>query len=173
MHTFLLTLHVVAVVFVIGPLVALPNVGLRGIRTGKVDLVRDAARLTTIYGLASLVVFALGAAVVPTKPDDYTFGSIWVTASMTLYLVALLITLLVLAPALNKATTLLGAGTLVDDHSRDRQATPDLTVTATAQDLQTKATMDAVRGRIAASGGTVALIFLAITVLMVWQPFGR
>jgi len=173
MHTFLKTLHVVAAVFVIGPLVALPNVGLRGIRTGRVDLVRDAARLTTVYGLASLVVFGLGLAVVPTRPERYTFGSVWVTASITLYLVALLVTLLVLAPALNKAVSLLGAGTLVDDHARDKPAEPELRVTATAQDLQTKARIDAVRGRVAASGGIVALLFLVITVLMVWQPFGK
>jgi uncharacterized membrane protein len=170
-HTFLATLHVVAAVFIIGPVVAIPMTGLRSIRTGDVRVVKVAARMTMLYGFLSLIVFGLGAATVPTKPDEYSFRSAWVTISMTLYIVAVIIVLAWLAPSLSKAATLMEAGTAVDDGSRTRDLAEDATVTARAQDLQTKSKLDAVRGRVATSAGLAALLFVLITVLMVVKPF--
>ena len=115
MHTFLTTLHVLAAVFLIGPLAVAPMTGLRAIRHQDVATVRGSARQTTLYGLLSLVVFGLGLAVVPTEHRHYSFGSAWITISMTLYIIALLITLLVVAPSLMRAAKLLATGAVDEE----------------------------------------------------------
>jgi uncharacterized membrane protein len=151
-YTFLKTLHVVAAVFLIGPLVVIPMTGLRAIRVGDLAAVRSATRQTTLYGLLSLVVFLLGLAIVPFA-ERFDFGTPWVTISMTLFVVALVIVLALLVPSLTKAGTLLEAG----EGRGDAESHPEL---------------DAVRGRVAASAGVVSLLLVAVTVLMVIKPFG-
>lgn len=117
MHTLLATLHVVAAVFLIGPLAVIPMTGLRGIRKQDGPAVRDAARQTMLYGLLSLIVFGLGLAVVPTEDDDYSFGSAWIVISITLYVIAVLVVLLVVAPSLGQAAKLLATGSTVGTSS--------------------------------------------------------
>ncbi|WP_163511342.1 DUF2269 family protein [Fodinicola acaciae] len=157
MRVFLLTLHVLAAVFVIGPLVYFPMNGLRGIRTGDVDAVRSAARQTFLYSLLSLLVFGLGAAVIAAS-TKITFGTAWLTISMTLYVVAFAITLALLVPALRHAVTLMEASHT--DLEKDET------------EVRTRSKLDSVRGRAAASAGVVALLFVVITILMVVKPFG-
>jgi uncharacterized membrane protein len=172
-HTFLKTLHVVAAVLLIGPLVLVPMTGLRAIRTGDLAAVRNAARQTTLYGLLSILVFALGAAVVPTESEHYTFGTPWVTISMTLYIVTLGLVLGVVAPALNKAASLLEARTAPDNHvPAGAQSAADKPEPATGDPAPlTNPQLDAARGRVAASSGVASLLLVVITVLMVVKPF--
>jgi uncharacterized membrane protein len=177
MHTFLVLLHVVAAVFLIGPLVIAPMFGLRALRTGNPDGLRDAARQTTLYGLLSLVVFGFGVLAVATEDDDYTFGTIWVNVSLTLYILALLLTLLVVAPALNKAAKLITAPSTVQVDPVDGELPapePGLTapVPLSAQQPEVKGKLDGLRGRIAASSGIASVLILVITALMVLKPFG-
>jgi uncharacterized membrane protein len=163
-HLFLKTLHVVAAVFLIGPLVVIPMSGLRAIRGGDLSAVRTAARQTGLYGLLAILVFALGAAVVPTEPEHYNFGTPWVTISMTLFIVALGIILGVTVPALTKAGSLLEARTTPAPTIADGE---DAAPAAPSTDPQ----LDAARGRVAASSGVASLLLVAITVLMVVKPF--
>jgi uncharacterized membrane protein len=172
MHTFLVLLHVLAAVFLIGPLVVAPMFGLRALRLGNATAVRDAARQTTLYGLLSLVVFAFGALAVATEEKDYTFGSVWVSVSMTLYILTLLLVLLVVAPALGKVAKLLGAPVPDGDEDGDDEPAATPLVPLAAQAPEVKGVLDALRGRIAASSGIVAVLVLATTVLMVLKPFG-
>ena len=158
MHTFLKTLHVIAAVFLIGPLALVPMAGLRAIRLGDLGAVRNAARQTTVYGLLSLLVFGFGLAVVPTEPEHYNFATPWVTISMTLYIVTLGLVLGVVSPALNKAASLLEV--------RDEPAP----ATGDPAPL-TNPLLDTARGRVAASSGVATLLLVAITVLMVVKPF--
>jgi uncharacterized membrane protein len=163
-HTFLKTLHVVAAVFLIGPLVVIPMSGLRAIRVGDLSAVRTATRQTGLYGLLSLLVFALGAAVVPTESEHYNFGTPWVTISMTLFIVALGIILGVLVPALTKAGSLMEARTTPAPTIADGE---DAAPVAPLTDSQ----LDAARGRVAASSGVASLLLVVVTVLMVTKPF--
>jgi uncharacterized membrane protein len=163
-HTFLKTLHVVAAVFLIGPLVVIPMSGLRAIRMGDLSAVRLAGRQTTLYGLLSILVFALGAAVVPTESEHYNFGTPWVTISMTLFIVALGIILGVLVPALTKAGSLMEARTTPAPTIADGE---DAAPVAPLTDSQ----LDAARGRVAASSGVASLLLVVVTVLMVTKPF--
>jgi uncharacterized membrane protein len=151
-YTFLKTLHVVAAVFLIGPLVVVPMGGLRAVRVGDLSAVRSAVRQTTLYGMLSLLVFAFGAAMIPFA-EKITFGTPWVTISMTLFVVALGIVLGLVVPSLTKAATLLESGAA----KGETEAHPEL---------------DAIRGRIAASSGVASLLLVVITVLMVVKPFG-
>jgi uncharacterized membrane protein len=177
MHTFMVLLHVVAAVFLIGPLVVAPMFGLRALRIGNPEGLRDSARQTTLYGLLSLIVFAFGTLAVATEKKDYTFGTIWVNVSMTLYILALVVVLLVLAPALNKASKLVSAPSTVqiDPVTGELPAPepgPVAPVPLSAQEPEVKGKLDALRGRIAASSGIVSVLLLVTTALMVLKPFG-
>jgi uncharacterized membrane protein len=143
MGTVLTVLHVVTAVFVVGPMAILPMTGMRAVRTGNAAVAGLLARSTGVFSLASLVVAVLGFGVVGTadKRFDLSVGTPWVLASIVLYLVALLLSLLVVVPALRRAAAdLAGAG------------------------------KTAAYGRIAAGSGLVSLLLLAVTVLMVWKP---
>lgn len=169
MHTFLVLLHVLAAVFLIGPLVMAPMYGLRALRLGDAGGVHNAARQTMLYGLLSLVVFAFGTLAVATTDEDYTFGSVWVTVSMTLYILTLLLVLLVVAPALGKVAKLL---TAPEPEDEDAEPTATPLVPLAAQAPEVKGLLDGLRGRIAASSGIVAVLVLVTTALMVLKPFG-
>ncbi|MTD16370.1 DUF2269 family protein [Nakamurella sp. YIM 132087] len=150
MLTFLTVLHVVAAVFVIGPMAILPMTAMRAIRAEQGGQVAVLARSTFVFTAASLVVALLGFAVVPFVPEQYgtTLTTPWVLISIILYVVALALNLLAVVPALRSA----------------------------AEHLQSAATggqqnlTDNDYKRIAMTSGIVSLLLVAITVLMVWKP---
>jgi uncharacterized membrane protein len=146
MDTLLTALHVVAAVFVIGPMAILPMTAMRAVRAGSAPVVDVLARATRVFTLASLLVALLGFAVLGSvaKTDKISVTTGWVLTSILLYLVALGLSLFLVVPALESAGAALATGGA--DAGR------------------------AVYGRIAASSGIVALLLVAVTVLMVWRP---
>jgi uncharacterized membrane protein len=102
MHDFLMTLHVVAAIFIIGPLVATMNGGARVLRGGDTAQLRSLARLVTIYGRSSLLVVVFGAALVQKKYDN-DWGDAWIIVSLVLYVVATALVVGLLAPLLHRA----------------------------------------------------------------------
>jgi len=146
MDTVLTALHVVAAVFVIGPMAVLPMTAMRAVRAGSGAVVEVLARATRVFTLASLVVALLGFAVLGSiaKSDKVSVTTGWVLTSIVLYLVALGVSLFVVVPSLESAGAALATGGA--DAAK------------------------AVYGRIAASSGIVALLLVAVTVLMVWRP---
>jgi uncharacterized membrane protein len=146
MDTLLTALHVVAAVFVIGPMAILPMTAMRAVRAGSGPVVEVLARATRVFTLASLLVALLGFAALGSvaKTDKISVTTGWVLISILLYLVALGLSLFVVVPALESAGAALATGGA--DAGR------------------------AVYGRIAASSGIVALLLIAVTVLMVWRP---
>ena len=141
MHTLLLTLHVVAAVFLIGPLGAALNNAGGALRRADVARLTAVARTVRIYGWASLVVFVLGMGLVG-RSDHAGFGDGWVIASLVLFVLATALVLGLLEPLLRRAVAASTAG--------------EPTVSFT--------------GRAAALGGAASLFYVAITVLMVAQP---
>jgi uncharacterized membrane protein len=143
MDTVLNVLHVVAAVFLVGPMAILPMTAMRALRAGNGPVVALIARSTWVFSLASLVVAVLGFGVVGTadKRFDLSVGTPWVLISIVLYLVALLLSLFLVVPSL-------------------RRAAADLAAAGTS----------AAYGRIAAASGVVSLLLVAVTVLMVWKP---
>src|SRR3954453_16267025 len=88
MYTFLVTLHVLAAVLLIGPFSLAAFWGNRAVRRHDLDDTRDAARLMARFGIGSLLVALLGVAALALS-DKFTFGPPWVTISMTLYVIGM------------------------------------------------------------------------------------
>ena len=146
MDTVLTVLHVVAAVFLVGPMAILPMTALRALRAGEWSMVSTLAVSTRVFSLASLLVAVLGFGVVGTadKRFDLSVTTSWVLTSIILYVFALALSLAVVVPAMKRA-----AGELEGGRGEAARA---------------------LYGRIAASSGVVSLLLVAVTVLMVWKP---
>lgn len=151
MLKFLLAVHLVLAVFVVGPLVWAATTAGRGVRKGDGTATASSARVLTIYAYVSALVVIAGMALMSQKPESMVagggkhiaeFGDTWIWLSLVLWAIAVAITLGVIVPTLKKATKLIEA--------------QDSVVTLT--------------GRVAAAGGVVGLIFVAIVVLMAYKP---
>lgn len=146
MHILINVLHVVAAIFIIGPMAILPMTAMRSIRAGEAGPVATLAKSVNIFTLLSIVVAAFGFGALALKADDdaWTFASTWVWLSLVLYVVALAITLFLVVPALKAA----------------------------AESLATDAAGAKAAGypRIAAGSGVASLLLVAVAVLMVWKP---
>ncbi|MBK4346963.1 DUF2269 family protein [Lacisediminihabitans changchengi] len=148
MSTLLLVAHVVAAMFVIGPMAILPMMGLREVRAANAGRLDSISRATRLFSLLSLVVVVLGFGVLATarSKEQLTVLTPWVAASVIIYLVATSLSLFVTVPLLRNEA----------DRLTSPQSTPHRS-------------MRAYRAVAAASGATT-LGLVAITVLMVWQP---
>ena len=139
-------LHIAAAIFTIGPLTAVTMSAPRAIRAGRDGLpaLRLLTRLTRVYGAASILVFVLGLVLVAVD-EDTGFNEFWLSASMTLFLVAL--------------------GLLFGLVERDERRAVERMEAGEA------ATVKA--GRIAGVSGAVTLIWLVILALMVYGAGGE
>ena len=88
MHNFLLSLHLIAAVFFIGPVAAAGPAVARATRAGDVGAVESSARMMRIYGYGSLLVALFGLGLVQ-KKWHAEFGDTWVWLSLVLFVVAL------------------------------------------------------------------------------------
>lgn len=140
----LLTLHLITAIFVIGPAVGAAMSAPAALRSGNPGSVAILTRLVTIYGIGSLVVALLGLSMVRGKDSGWhiAFTDTWVYVSVILYVVALLVTVGLLLPAL-------------------RQASSGAEGTPVAKPLV---------ARISAGGGLIATLYIVIIVLMVYKP---
>lgn len=151
MRTLLVTLHVLAAIFLIGPLTLAPFIGLRAVVRRDAAAVHRAARTTMVLAAASGLVFLLGIGATASS-EVIRYSTPWVTISITLSVIALLALLLVAAPALRSIAGMIEDGTV-------------------AADSHAKAKMDSLRGRIGASAGLAALAWALVVVLMMTKPF--
>ena len=143
-YAVVLALHLITVAFVIGPVAVATPLSARAARAGEAGALRDHARTTRVYALASLVTVLLGSALIGLGDvgDQWSFGQAWVSASYALWLVAVALLLAVVVPAQRAAGAAIADG-------RDGGA---------------------YAGRISAAGGVAALAFTTIIVLMVVKP---
>ncbi|MEO7122060.1 MAG: DUF2269 family protein [Lacisediminihabitans sp.] len=145
MYTLFDILHVVTAVFIVGPMAILPMTGLRAIRAGNSAQVKTLATSVFIFSLISLLVVVLGFGLLGMSDPKYhlSFGTTWIWASTVAYLLALLINLLLVVPALRKASV---------EVSKDGTG------------------KSARYPQISAGSGVVSLLLLLVVVLMVWKP---
>ncbi|HET7329120.1 MAG TPA: DUF2269 family protein [Nocardioidaceae bacterium] len=148
METVLNVLHVVTAVFIIGPMAVLPMIAMHALRARQPASVASLARLTTITSWGSLIVAILGFGVLGMSDPQYDLSitTPWVWTSLILYLAALALSLLGVAPATRHA------GERLQTLSGDAEQAPRH------------------YARIAASSGTVSVLLLVVVVLMVWKP---
>jgi Ca2+/Na+ antiporter len=149
----LLFLHIGFAIFTLGPLTAATMATPRHIRKGDTQVVRYLNHTTRIYGFATLGILLFGLIMARDRFDQF-----WVSASMTLFIVALVL-LFIVERDQRKSTHLLEAA------AADEPKEPD-----TPEDPVRKPEVAQVeRGRIAAISGVIALLWLVILILMVWN----
>jgi uncharacterized membrane protein len=178
-YKFVVTLHVLAAVLLIGPFALAGFWGHRAIRRNDANDTRDAARFMARFGLGSLLVALLGVGALASS-KDYTFRTPWVIISLTLYVVAMGVATGYTVPAMRKAATLIEAGAVPQppapiagegDVEGDTPQEPAGFDTAGA--AVTRERLNAIAGRVIGSGALVLLLIAVITILMVTRPFGR
>ena len=180
----ILWLHVTAAIFTIGPGTAAIMSTPRYIRKRNPVVVGYLFRTTRIYSFAALLTLIFGLIL---AGMTHKFSQWWISASLTLFVVAFVLLVIILRDQ-RKALTALDAaeGAAVADAMEDSvrpevageaaaQAGPaaggqPAAITAPALTVAGDLRLAAVeRGRIASLGGLTSLIWLVILVFMVWH----
>jgi uncharacterized membrane protein len=143
MRHLLDTLHILFAIFAVGPLVHAATTAARGVRAGNAGAVASSARTVKLYGYLSILVPIFGMSLVQSK-YQHEFRDTWIWLSVVLWVIATALVFALLLPNLNGA----------------------------AVALANKAPAASLVGRIAASGGVIALLYVVIVVLMVYKPGG-
>lgn len=188
MYRFIVTLHVLSAVLLIGPLLFATLSGYQAVRRHDAGGTRAAAGLMARFSLGSLLVALLGVGAVFAS-DRFTFRTPWVIISSTLYVIMMGLATGSTVPALRRAARILDEGVLArpvppapsssssassasSASSEDDEPEPPAAISATATELVNKERLDNLAGRIAGSGGLVTLAAVAITIFMTVRPFG-
>lgn len=168
----LLILHIGFAIFTLGPLTAATMSTPRYIRRGDLPVLRYLHRATQLYGVVSLGTFLFGMLLAKGE-----FAKVWLSASMTLFIVALVLLLIVVRDQATAIRALENAAKTnpVPPAPEPEPAKPEKPkaeepkppIPDTAKHDETIAQVE--RGRIAALSGVVALIWLVVLVLMVWH----
>jgi hypothetical protein len=168
--------HIGFVIFAIGPVTIATMSTPRYIRTRNLVVLRYLSRMTRIFGAASLGVLLFG---IIAGQSLHEMTKSWVTASMTLFVVALVMLLLIMRDQHRAIVALEGVEVPVVSGSDGQPAAPDPTGAKDDEPGPPEppsppptaaialATVE--RGRIASLAGVVSLIWLVILVLMVWN----
>lgn len=191
----LLILHIGFAIFTLGPLTAATMATPRYIRRGEPGIVRYLNRVTRIYGLLTLGIFLFGALI---KPDRLGRGwlsasmTLFVVAFVLLFIVErdqrkaihrIEVAEAELRPAPGQAAVTPPEGTPArpETGQTTEGGAADTSAATTAADTGARATVPAPQpvpaaelakvelGRIATISGVVALIWIVILVLMVWN----
>lgn len=184
-----LWLHIGVAIFTIGPATAAIMSTPRYIRKHDAVVVGFLHRITKVYSVASLLVLVFGIVLADLRDD---FSKPWVSISMTLFVVALVLLVLIMRDQ-RAAVAALRTQAAVPAKEPDKTAVeasaesaPDSPVSgtaATASGAEAAPPADSgparvrrhpelaavQRGRIASLGGVTALIWLVILILMVWR----
>jgi Predicted integral membrane protein (DUF2269) len=172
----ILWLHVTAAVFTIGPGTAAIMSTPRYIRKHNPVVVGYLFRTTRIYSFAALLTLIFGLIL---TGMTHKFSQWWISASLTLFVVAFVLLMIILRDQRRALTALDAAeGAAVAD-AVDDSAHGDVTGAGAAQPGAASGGRPAAavadhraaveRGRIASLGGLTALIWLVILIFMVWH----
>ena len=184
-----LWLHLVAAIFTIGPGTAAIMSTPRYIRRQNTVLVGYLYRTTRIYSIAALLTLIFGAVL---AGMTHKFSQWWISVSLTLFVVAFVLLMLIIRdqrtaltalPTADDTVAAVGSETVrssqaAQEPQETEAADGDQPAAAVASDAPPAATTDpktglrlaaVERGRIASMGGITAVIWLVILVLMVWH----
>lgn len=165
-----LWLHIAFAIFTIGPVALAISSAPRYIRRRDVGVLRYLSRITMIFTAASLLVLVFG---VVLAEIDHAFSHPWLSVSLTLFVVAIVLLVLVARDQrrairlLSEAGSASGPAASADHAAGDGGDTAADQAAAAAHAVHIASVE---RGRIAAIGGIVNLLWLVILVLMVWRP---
>jgi|SRR5580693_5844000 hypothetical protein len=182
-----LWLHIGFAIFAIGPVTVAIISTPRYIRARNQTVVGYLYRTTRIYTLLSLGVLLFGLVLAQIHKD---FSKPWLSVSLTLFVVAVVLLVIIMrdqhraiaALELAAAAEAPAAGTVpaaevvpvsAEEHAGDEEAAQDAEPVRPNQPgspgVPTAHIASVERGRIATMGGVVALIYLVILVLMIWN----
>jgi len=167
-----LWLHIAFAIFTIGPVALAISSTPRYIRHRNIPVLRYLSRITAIFTAASLLVLVFG---IVLGNIVHAFSRPWLTVSMTLFVVAIVLLVLIVRDQ-RKAIRALAELTSGDRAGSDAEREEGVESSqhgddGTGQQAAGAAHSASVeRGRIAALGGVVNLLWLVILVLMVWRP---
>jgi hypothetical protein len=170
-----LWLHVAFVIFTIGPVTVAIMSSPRAIRTRNTVVLQHLLVMTRIFGTASLGVLVFGIILGQQRKE---LSKAWLTVSMTLFVVALVLLVLIMRDQRRALTALkladrpevpapqpavAGAERAAEEDAATAEPAAAAPVTAASHIANVE------RGRIVSMGGVVSLIWLVILVLMVWN----
>lgn len=161
----LLWVHIAAAIFCVGPVTMATSFTPRYIRSGQLPVVRFLRRTTRVFGLLTLIVFASGLGL-----GREHLGRPWLTASMTLFVVAFALLFALVERDQTSAIRALDAQVDAtepaekDPESPDGEGEPPRKAQPAPPHVQT--------GRIAAFSAVIGALWLVILVFMVWRPGG-
>jgi hypothetical protein len=170
--------HIGFVIFTIGPVTIATLSSPRYIRTRNLVVLRYLSRMTRIFGAASLGVLLFG---IIASQSLHDITKVWVTVSMTLFVVALVLLGLIMRDQhraivalegveVPVVTTAGGQPTAADPTgAKDDEPGPPEAPSPRPSAPREVALASVERGRIASMAGVVSLIWLVILVLMVWR----
>ncbi len=165
-------LHVVAAVFLIGPMAILPMSAMGMLRRGRNSDVAALAKSTNLFSLLSLLVVVFGFGVLGMSDPKYNLSVTtgWVLISIIAYVVALALNLFVVVPAMRKAA----AGVEVTAGARAASGTgagsSSQSGSSAGEPVGEKSGARTGYPQIAISSGIVTLLLVLVVVLMVWKP---
>ncbi|MFD0854866.1 DUF2269 family protein [Actinomadura adrarensis] len=163
----LLILHIGFAIFTLGPLTAATSVTPRYIRKRDAAVVRYLNRNTRLYGMGTLTVFLFGLFL-----GQGELAQAWLVVSITLFVVALALLLLVERDQ-RKAVHLLEVAAAQEspapEPSEQKTEAEEEPKKETTKPAEGGDIAQVERGRIAAISGVIALIWVVILVLMVWN----
>ncbi len=186
-----LWLHIGFAIFTIGPVTVAIMSTPRYIRKRNLVIVRYLYRTTTIFAITSLGVLIFGLVLASLKHD---FSKPWLTVSLTLFVVALVLMLLIIRDQHRAISALEDARATAVEAAAETQAAQAQQAAAQPSAPSQEAAPGAAeesaepaqvaagppvtagthlghveRGRVATMGGVVSLIWLVILVLMIWN----
>lgn len=149
MYTVMNILHVLAAVFIVGPMVILPMTGMRAIKAGQGGQVAVLAKSTFLFTLLSLLAVLFGFALVGLAEYDISVTTPWILISIVLYLIALGLNLAVVVPAMRGAARRLSTetGATTADHTPGNEY-----------------------ALVAMGSGISSILLVVVVILMVWRP---
>jgi predicted integral membrane protein DUF2269 len=165
-----LWLHVGFAIFTIGPVTVAIMSTPRYIRKRNVVIVRYLYRTTRLFTVISLAVLIVGVVLANQLHD---FSKPWLSVSLTLFVVAIALLVLVMRDQHRAIAALEEADEVAADDA-DQPAAEAGERSERAQVLGSPLTAEELhphveRGRITSLGGVVSVIWLVILVLMVWN----
>lgn len=165
MYRFVTSVHVLFAVLLTGAVVFVPFLAVPALAARDAERIRLVGRWTLRLGVATLLIAGLGFGAMGLSEGVYRFGTPWVTISVTVYAIALLLDVLVLPAVLSRAAKHVDEAVSASPEVADTPNDPEAVAVAAAL-------VDQHRGRLLGFSGLAVVLYGVVALLMAGKPFG-